>query len=88
MRGGAVSGHHTDCVIAPRNRPDCNDGSATARETIATAAALLAGRAAIVATFMPAVDDGAVLRSTLPGRSRRRCRTGSRSSTERRPKPL
>ena len=44
----------------------CYDGSPIAREAIATAAALLAGRAAVVATFMPAVDDGAVLRSTLP----------------------
>jgi nucleotide-binding universal stress UspA family protein len=44
----------------------CYDGSPIARDAIATAAELLAGRAAIVATFMPAVDDGAVLRSTLP----------------------
>jgi nucleotide-binding universal stress UspA family protein len=44
----------------------CYDGSPIAREAIVTAAGLLAGRAAIVATFMPAVDDGAVLRSTLP----------------------
>ena len=44
----------------------CYDGSRIAREAIATAAELLAGRAAIVAAFMPAVDDGAVLRSTLP----------------------
>jgi nucleotide-binding universal stress UspA family protein len=44
----------------------CYDGSPIAREAIVTAVGLLAGRAAIVATFMPAVDDGAVLRSTLP----------------------
>jgi nucleotide-binding universal stress UspA family protein len=44
----------------------CYDGSPIAREAIVTAAGLLAGPAAIVATFMPAVDDGAVLRSTLP----------------------
>ena len=44
----------------------CYDGSPIAREAIVTAAGLLAGRVAIVATFMPAVDDGAVLRSTLP----------------------
>jgi nucleotide-binding universal stress UspA family protein len=44
----------------------CYDGSPVARQAIVTAAGLLAGRAAIVATFMPAVDDGAVLRSTLP----------------------
>jgi nucleotide-binding universal stress UspA family protein len=44
----------------------CYDGSPIAREAIVTAAGLLAGRAAIVATFMPAADDGAVLRSTLP----------------------
>jgi nucleotide-binding universal stress UspA family protein len=44
----------------------CYDGSPIAREAIVTAAGLLAGREAIVATFMPAVDDGAVLRSTLP----------------------
>jgi nucleotide-binding universal stress UspA family protein len=44
----------------------CYDGSPVARDAIVTAAGLLAGREAIVATFMPAVDDGAVLRSTLP----------------------
>jgi nucleotide-binding universal stress UspA family protein len=44
----------------------CYDGSRIAGEAIATAAELLVGRSAIVATFMPAVDDGAVLRSTLP----------------------
>jgi nucleotide-binding universal stress UspA family protein len=42
------------------------DGSPAARQALATAADLLAGRAAIVAAFMPAVDDAAVLRSTLP----------------------
>jgi nucleotide-binding universal stress UspA family protein len=44
----------------------CYDGSRIAGEAIATAAELLAERSAIVAAFMPAVDDGAVLRSTLP----------------------
>jgi nucleotide-binding universal stress UspA family protein len=44
----------------------CYDGSPIAREAIATAAALLAAREAVVATFMPAVDDGSVLRATLP----------------------
>ena len=44
----------------------CYDGSRIAREAIATAAELLMGRAAIVAAFVPAVDDVAVLRSTLP----------------------
>jgi nucleotide-binding universal stress UspA family protein len=42
------------------------DGSPAARQALATAADLLAGRAAVVAAFMPAVDDGAVLRSALP----------------------
>lgn len=50
----------SDCIFA------CYDGSRSARQAIATAAHLLAGRAVIVASFMPAVDDGAVLRSTLP----------------------
>jgi nucleotide-binding universal stress UspA family protein len=44
----------------------CYDGSPIAREAIATAAPLLAGRAAIVATFMSAVDDGTVLRWSMP----------------------
>ena len=44
----------------------CYDGSVVARDAIATAAELLVGREAIVATFMPAVDDAALLRSTLP----------------------
>jgi nucleotide-binding universal stress UspA family protein len=44
----------------------CYDGSPIAREAIVTAAGLLAGREAIVATFMPAVDDAVLLRSTLP----------------------
>jgi nucleotide-binding universal stress UspA family protein len=42
------------------------DGSPAARQALATAAGLLAGRVAIVAAFMPAVDDVAVLRSALP----------------------
>ena len=42
------------------------DGSPIARRALGTAAELLAGRDAIVAAFMPAVDDVAVLRTTLP----------------------
>jgi nucleotide-binding universal stress UspA family protein len=44
----------------------CYDGSRIARDAIVTAARLLAGRPAVVAAFMPAVDDGAVLRANLP----------------------
>jgi nucleotide-binding universal stress UspA family protein len=44
----------------------CFDGSPIARDAIAVAAELLSGREAVVASFMPAVDDGAVLRLTLP----------------------
>ena len=44
----------------------CYDGSPVARDAIASAAELLSGSATIVASFIPAVDDGAVLRSTLP----------------------
>jgi nucleotide-binding universal stress UspA family protein len=55
-------------VAPPADEPvfACYDGSRIAREAIVTAAKLLAGRSAIVASFMPAVDDGAVLRSNLP----------------------
>jgi nucleotide-binding universal stress UspA family protein len=61
-------------VARPKSSPSaadepvfaCYDGSPIAREAIATAAELLAGREAIVAAFMPAVDDGAVLRVNLP----------------------
>jgi nucleotide-binding universal stress UspA family protein len=53
---------------SPANEPILlgYDGSPAARQALATGAELLAGRAAIVAAFMPAVDDGAVLRSALP----------------------
>ena len=44
----------------------CYDGSGAARKALIAAGGLLAGRAAIVATFMPAVDDLAVLRTSLP----------------------
>jgi nucleotide-binding universal stress UspA family protein len=44
----------------------CYDGSRIGREALATAAELLSGRAAIIATFIPPVDDVPVLRSTLP----------------------
>lgn len=54
--------------LAPAVEPVflCYDGSRVAREAVATAANLLVGRTAIVATFLPAVDDGAVLRMSLP----------------------
>jgi nucleotide-binding universal stress UspA family protein len=42
------------------------DASPAARGALATAADLLAGRAAVVVAFMSAVDDGAVLHSALP----------------------
>jgi hypothetical protein len=53
---------------SPANEPIllCYDGSRVARHSFAAAGYLLAGRAAIVAAFMPAVDDLAVLRSNLP----------------------
>jgi nucleotide-binding universal stress UspA family protein len=53
---------------SPANEPIllCYDGSRVARQSFAAAGDLLAGRAAIVAAFMPAVDDLAVLRSSLP----------------------
>jgi nucleotide-binding universal stress UspA family protein len=53
---------------SPANDPIllCYDGSRVARQSLAAAGDLLAGRAAIVAAFMPAVDDLAVLRSSLP----------------------
>jgi nucleotide-binding universal stress UspA family protein len=44
----------------------CYDGSRVARLAVGTAARLLAGRAATVAAFLPAVDDGAVLSTSLP----------------------
>jgi nucleotide-binding universal stress UspA family protein len=59
-RGGSTAPAADEPVFA------CYDGSRIAGEAIATAAELFAGRSAIVAAFMPAVDDGAVLRSTLP----------------------
>ena len=42
------------------------DGSRAARQALAAAGDLLAGRAAIIAAFMPAVDEVAVLRTSLP----------------------
>lgn len=44
----------------------CYDGSPGARQALAAAGNLLAGRAAIVAGFVPAVDDLTLLRSSLP----------------------
>lgn len=44
----------------------CYDGSDAAGDAIATAGKLLARRDAILAYFLPAVDDGVVLQSTLP----------------------
>ena len=77
---GSVSSrvaHHArhPCLVVrpgPEVRPGqgpvffCYDGSDAAGQAIATAGALLAGREAIVAYFLPAIDDGVVLRSTLP----------------------
>jgi hypothetical protein len=53
---------------SPANEPIllCYDGSREARQSFAAAGKLLAGRAAIVAAFIPAVDDVAVLSATLP----------------------
>jgi nucleotide-binding universal stress UspA family protein len=42
------------------------DGSLAARQALAAAGELLAGRAAIIAAFIPAVDEVAVLRVSLP----------------------
>lgn len=61
-------------VVRPRAAPAlasepifvCYDGSAVARHAIVAAADLLAGHETIIATVIPAVDDSAVLRSTLP----------------------
>jgi nucleotide-binding universal stress UspA family protein len=44
----------------------CYDGSPGARQALTAAGDLLAGRAAIVAAFVPAVDDLTLLRSSLP----------------------
>jgi nucleotide-binding universal stress UspA family protein len=44
----------------------CYDGSPGARQALAAAGDLLAGPAAIVAAFVPAVDDLTLLRSNLP----------------------
>ena len=77
---GSVSSrvaHHArhPCLIVrpePDGRPAqgpvfvCYDGSDAAGHAIATAGALLTGREAVVAYFLPAIDDGVVLRSTLP----------------------
>ena len=53
---------------SPANEPIllCYDGSRVARQASLPPGDLLASRAAIVAAFMPAVDDLAVLRSSLP----------------------
>jgi nucleotide-binding universal stress UspA family protein len=53
---------------SPANEPIlmCYDGSRSARQALATAADLLAGRAASVVAFMPALDDVAVLGTALP----------------------
>ena len=44
----------------------CYDGSDIARRALVTAAGLLAGRTALVAAFVPAVDDSALLSENLP----------------------
>jgi nucleotide-binding universal stress UspA family protein len=44
----------------------CYDGSRIARHALATAAGVLAGRTAMVAAFVPTVDDSTLLRSNLP----------------------
>ncbi len=44
----------------------CYDGSGIARQALVTAAGVLAGRTAIVAAFVPSVDDSALLSSNLP----------------------
>lgn len=53
---------------SPANEPIllCDDGSRVARQSFAAAGDLLAGRVAIVAAFIPAVDDLAVLGASLP----------------------
>lgn len=53
---------------SPSNEPIfvCYDGSHEARQALTAAGDLLVGRAASVAAFMPAVDDLALLRSSLP----------------------
>jgi nucleotide-binding universal stress UspA family protein len=53
---------------SPPNAPIfmCYDGSREARHALSVAGDLLVGRSASVAAFMPAVDDLAVLRSSLP----------------------
>lgn len=44
----------------------CYDGSGIARQALVTAAGVLAGRTAIVAAFVPSVDDSPLLSSNLP----------------------
>lgn len=44
----------------------CYDGSDAAHHALATAGALLAGRDAIVAYFLPSVDDAVLLQTRLP----------------------
>ena len=61
-------------VVPPTDLPSqasepifaCYDGSRIAGQALLTAADLLAGRTAIVAAFVPAVDDTALLGSNLP----------------------
>ena len=57
-------GPHSEPVWGPAFV--CYDGSDAAGHAIATAGKLLARRDAIVAYFLPAVDEGVVLQSTLP----------------------
>lgn len=61
-------------VVPPGNFPSpasepvfaCYDGSGIARQALVRAAGVLAGRTAIVAAFVPSVDDSALLSSNLP----------------------
>jgi nucleotide-binding universal stress UspA family protein len=74
VSGGLVAHSDIPVLVAradvgpPADEPvfACYDGSPVALEAIVTAAKLLSGRSAIVAAFVPAVDEGAVLRSSLP----------------------
>jgi nucleotide-binding universal stress UspA family protein len=59
-RAGVAPSHASEPIFI------CYDGPSIAREALLTAAGLLAGRAAMVAAFIPAVDDAPLLRSTLP----------------------
>jgi nucleotide-binding universal stress UspA family protein len=75
LPGALVEHGATPVLVGPRTAPPPSasepivlgyDGSRAARGALAAAGELLAGRAAIVAAFMPAVDQVAVLRSSLP----------------------